>query len=173
MKQPGSSFEHKIKVEAQNLYSPFSSRLLPPNPFQICAENGVVTRFYALGSLKGFYVVINDIPFIVINSSLDDFTARVVCAHELGHHVLHRSFATMHLLNEYELYRTETRAEREANLFAAHLLIPDYLLQHTLQECGTDMSHVAGSLFVPLDLLELKLSVTNLTDALPEDVALQ
>ncbi|MBR5753617.1 MAG: ImmA/IrrE family metallo-endopeptidase, partial [Clostridia bacterium] len=63
--------------------------------------------------------------FIAIDEAQPPPIQRIVCAHELGHHLLHRDLAEQILFNEYELYRMETKVEREANLFACFLLIPD------------------------------------------------
>ncbi len=156
----------RIKCKAKSLYSLQDNPFSLPNPFQICAILGVQTRFYDLGSLKGLYIAINGVPYVVLNTTLEEDTARVVCAHELGHHVLHQDLATLHILNEYERYRSQTKTEQEANLFAAHLLLPDKLLQETLAE-EPDPARAAGILRVPPELLQLKLADDGISCALP------
>ena len=56
---------------------------------------------------------------------LPEAMQRVVCAHELGHHLLHREEASRGFFDDYDLYRMENRFERDANLFASLLLLPD------------------------------------------------
>lgn len=147
-----------IKCKAQSLYTYTLSPGSLPNPFQICKEIGVETRFYDLGSLKGMYFLVNQIPFVVLNLQLSDQEAKIVCAHELGHHILHHDLATCHVLSQYELYRVHSKSEAEANLFAAHLLLPDAAFQAVLKEQGPDLDHMAAALQVPKELVLLKLA---------------
>ncbi len=91
----------------------------------LASDLGVRIRYFPLGDLKGFYLVLEEVPFIVLNQALTEPVLRIVCAHEFGHHLLHRELAGKTVFNEYELYQMENRLEREANLFAAFLLIPE------------------------------------------------
>ncbi|MBQ4542969.1 MAG: ImmA/IrrE family metallo-endopeptidase [Clostridia bacterium] len=68
------------------------------DPFEICNSAGVNVVFADIGELKGMYKYIKRNRYIVISDKLDEKTARIVCAHELGHDVLHRSFAKNGLL---------------------------------------------------------------------------
>jgi Zn-dependent peptidase ImmA (M78 family) len=63
------------------------------NPFIIAREVGADVSFADLGSLKGMYSCIKRNRFILINSQLDRYTQKLVCAHELGHDQLHRQLA--------------------------------------------------------------------------------
>lgn len=100
-----------------------------PDPVRLAEAMGVRVRYFPLGGLKGFYLVMNGIPFIAIDRDLPEETQRIVCAHELGHHLLHHEEASRGFFNDYELYRMETRFERDANLFAALLLLPDRVVE--------------------------------------------
>src|SRR5690606_3868689 len=62
------------------------------------------------------------IPIIHINSELDEPMQRFVCAHELGHVVLHPSINTP-FMKAHTLFSVD-RIEREANEFAVELLMP-------------------------------------------------
>lgn len=95
-----------------------------PDPFRLAEQLGVRVRYFPLGELKGFYLILEGIPFIALHRDLPEPLQRIVCAHELGHHLLHRDLAEKSVFNEYEMYEMENRLEREANLFAACLLIP-------------------------------------------------
>lgn len=99
-----------------------------PDPVVLAEAMGVRVRYFPLGGLKGFYLVLNGIPFIAIDRDLPEGLQRIVCAHELGHHLLHRD-ETSRGFNDYELYRMENKFERDANLFAALLLIPDRVVR--------------------------------------------
>lgn len=54
--------------------------------------------------------------------SLCSIVQRVLCAHELGHAVLHGKLAAMRGSRELELFDRTVPAEYEANLFPAELL---------------------------------------------------
>ena len=59
---------------------------------------------------------------------------RIVCAHELGHDQAHRTLASGALLREFTLYDTKSKAEYEANVIAAEILLDtDELLEYIYQ----------------------------------------
>ena len=77
-----------------------------------------------LEELSGFYKLIKRKKWIFINEDLMDTDMfRVVAAHELGHAFLHRTKECAFIKNHTLLLTSWV--EREANLFAAELLIPD------------------------------------------------
>lgn len=125
------------------------------DPFIISKALGIQIKHRPLGSLKGFYTVQHNIPYIVINSELDYSTARIICAHELGHDRLHRKLARSRMLNEFELYIVNTKAELEANTFAAHLLINDDAIQW-MQKYNYDLTSAAAIMRTTPELLEIK-----------------
>ena len=63
------------------------------DPFRLCALSGVVVRTRPMGTgpgaIKGFLFTGSRIRVIVLNDDLAEPVRRVVCAHELGHAVLH------------------------------------------------------------------------------------
>ncbi len=127
------------------------------DPFIIAKALGIQVKHRALGNLKGFYTVQHNIPYIVINSNLDYGTARIICAHELGHDRLHRKLARSHMLNEFEMYIINIKAELEANTFAAHLLINDDALVW-IQTYGYDIISAASILQTTPELLKIKIA---------------
>lgn len=100
-----------------------------PDPVALAEAMHVRVRYFPLGGLKGFYLVLNEIPFIAIERDLPEELQRIVCAHELGHHLLHREVSSQTLFDDYDLYRMENRFEQEANLFASLLLLPDQVVR--------------------------------------------
>ncbi len=122
------------------------------------AENtGAKVWFRPLGSLKGFYIYEQGTPYIVINDGLDECTAKVVCAHELGHDVLHRELAGGGI-RDGTLFLANNKTEREANLFAAEILLPDKAVLSEL-DYNNDPITAAYNLDVPVELLEYKLEL--------------
>lgn len=126
------------------------------DPFEIAKMCRAELIIKELGSLKGFYKIINDVPFIFINKSLSGAEARLVCAHELGHHALHRNFARVGF-EEFTLFSETSRREYEANLFAAELLIDEEALEEFI-EYGYTQSQIAAAFGIDEKLIEMKLN---------------
>lgn len=95
------------------------------DPFRLAPGLGVDVDYADLGELKGFYVVYKTGRYIVINRNLDEHMARLVLAHELGHDTLHREIAANGGMGEKSFFDMTSKPEREANIFAAELLITD------------------------------------------------
>ena len=116
------------------------------NPFEICREAGIGVKFKDIGNLKGFYSVINKRTYIVINDSISDKEAELVCAHELGHHLLHDYLADNPVIREISFCDPQTRPELEANVFAAdemlELVNSDYTLKQIAAILGYDLNIV-------------------------------
>ncbi len=141
------------------------------DPFIIAKALGIQIRHKALGNLKGFYTVQHNIPYIVINRDLDYATARIICAHELGHDRLHRKLARSHILNEFEMYLVNTKSELEANTFAAHLLITDGA-GAWMRKYNYDLLTAASILCTTPELLRIKVAdELRLTDPYIFDVS--
>ena len=94
------------------------------DPFKLAKKLDISIRYYILEDTKGFYKKILTKKYIFINSELSEFEQRVVCAHELGHAILHSSKKFEFMLDRTSLIR-KSRVEEEANLFASWLLFND------------------------------------------------
>lgn len=124
------------------------------------AENaGAVVWFRELGSLKGFYVCENGKRYIIINSAMNKLLRRTVCAHELGHDTLHRELAAGGL-RENSLFLSSNKTEREANLFAAEMLLTDDETLSVLEYSQT-LDDAAFELAVLPEILSFKLELLN------------
>lgn len=126
------------------------------DPFRMAKKCGAEIIIKNLGSLKGFYKVVYDTPFIFLNSSLSQSEARLVCAHELGHHALHRAAARVGF-EEFSLFSQTSRREYEANLFAAVLLISDDDIKELI-DCGYTAAQAAAVLGVDERIVEMKIN---------------
>lgn len=108
-------------------------------------------------SLLGMYKVLLRNRYIFIPSNLGDLK-KTVLAHELGHDQLHREYcksgASFH---ESRIFSPINQYELEANIFAAHLLIPDEDVQRLIQYASSD-KELATELEVDIHLLNLKIS---------------
>ncbi len=140
------------KTAARDLVYSQQSR----DPFELAMALGVKTEFRDLGTLKGMFIVINDTPFIIINQDLDEVTAKIVCAHELGHYVLHRSSITKSGIQEFSLFNMESKMEKEANTFAAEILLSEEEILQNAKDCE-DLFSLASLLNTHPSLLSIKL----------------
>ena len=107
-----------IQTVAHELIKKYDTR----DPFELCKAIGVEVFYADLGSLKGMYKYLKKNRFAVINERLDSYSKTLVCAHELGHDILHQDLAKRVCLQEFMLYDMKSRPEYEANLFAVSLL---------------------------------------------------
>ncbi len=94
------------------------------NPFELADYLGAVTITTSLPKgTRGYYTYYKRNGIICIDENLCDTEARMVCAHELGHFVLHRKENTV--LMKSTTFLNTNKFEIQANRFAAELLIPD------------------------------------------------
>ncbi len=126
------------------------------NPFHLARMLGIELIIKELGALKGFYKVIYDVPFVFLNRSLGRKDAHIVLAHEIGHHLLHKEFATFGF-EETSLFSPASRREYEANLFAAELLIEDEAVEEAAGY-GYTTVQTAARLGISEELATLKIS---------------
>lgn len=130
------------------------------NIFETAENTGVKVWFRKLGSLKGFYLCENGGRYIVINEELDGRTKAVVCAHELGHDQLHRELSGGKI-RETTLFLENSKTEREANLFAASLLISDNEILSELEN-DNSLDALAARLGFPREIVLYKLEALNI-----------
>ena len=95
----------------------------------------------------------------MINEELDEVTKGVVCAHELGHDMLHRKLSVGGI-RENTLFLANNKTEREANLFASEILILDDDILSALSECDS-VKRLSAQLGLPSELIQYKLEAMN------------
>lgn len=130
------------------------------NPFKLCRFVGAELEYKDIGRLKGMYTCIQGTRFVVINENLGERERRIVCAHELGHDLLHRELAESRHLQEFMLYDMSSRPEYEANVFACHVLLPD---EEVLSAAagGCDAAQLAEALDTDVNLVLIKIHELN------------
>lgn len=129
------------------------------NPFELAKELGIIVEYKKFEEIKGMYYVALRCHFIFLNDELDDEMARVVLAHEIGHHLLHRHLATSQF-QEFGLFDVTAKPEMEANIFAANILISDDNVE-MLAEDNYTSEQIANILKVPHQLLLIKMKDMN------------
>lgn len=144
----------------QNIAHELITRFDTRDPFELCKATGVEVFYADLGNLKGMYKYLKKNRFAVINEKLDAYTKTLVCAHELGHDILHQDLAKKIYLQEFMLYDMKSRPEYEANLFASEILLPDEKIL-TLAHEGYDVEQIAKELYTDINLVALKVSSMN------------
>ncbi len=95
------------------------------NPFEIAEALNIEVQIGSPGC-DGCYMFLKNHRYIFLNQELPDNERTMVMAHELGHAVLHRKQNCYFIRNKTLLLTSKT--EKEANRFAAELLVPDDLI---------------------------------------------
>lgn len=129
------------------------------DPFRICLAMGIIVQLVSMGkgpeSCKGFFLNQSRISTITINSDLSKDLQRIICAHELGHAVLHRKHTGVATFHDFALFESASQYEYESNIFAAELLLRD---NEVLELLNDDLSffQAASKLHVPAEILDFK-----------------
>ena len=122
------------------------------DPYEICEKMGVIVLEQDLPqSVNGFTVNMYNVPFAVINSSLNDDEKRITTAHELGHIVLHNGTNTVELSVNTSF--CVTKFEREADCFAVYLLMYAEMSTFDGYECIT-ADDVSKATHMPIGKVE-------------------
>ena len=106
-----------IKLKVLNLIVKYGTK----NPFKLAKKLNIEIIIEDLGEVRGLFKKVLKRKFIFINSKLNEFDQTLVCAHELGHAVLHSSSEYQFLIDNTKILR-RSKLEDEANLFASWLL---------------------------------------------------
>lgn len=116
---------------AESLVRKHNSR----DPFRIADALGYVVLRIPLQGIRGFCQWMKRRLVIYIDSNLPDWEARYVCAHEIGHALMHRGYNRVYM--DTNTYFPTNRYEIEANRFAVYLLYDDDdlrdFLEHPIQ----------------------------------------
>jgi len=90
-------------------------------PFEIAKQRGIKVLYDDLGAqTRGIYYYQFRQRYILISNKLSEDWQRVICAHELGHDVLHRGINRF-FVDDHTFY-IAGKFERQANIFAIQLL---------------------------------------------------
>lgn len=132
----------------------YYTRLCGSNdPFIIADHLKIKVFYFPLGKISGYYKYLKRHKCIYINSNIDGVFSRVVMAHELGHAILHPK-ENCAFMSKHTLLLT-SKIERQANLFAAHLLITDDMI-HEYE--GFTREQFCNGTGYPIELIELKMN---------------
>lgn len=140
----------KIQEKIEYLTRKFGTN----DPMELACCLNIKVLFVPMGKIAGFYIYMKHRRCIYINLEIENISfMRVVIAHELGHAIFHPkencTFMASHTL------LLTSKIERQANLFAAHLLITDELLNEFEEYTQEQFCNSTG---YPMELLKLKLN---------------
>lgn len=94
------------------------------DPFELASKMNIhIIKWDLHEEINGYYKYDRRNRYIVINQNLSFEWQKFVCAHELGHAILHTRINTP-FLTKYTLMSVD-KIEREANQFATYLLLYD------------------------------------------------
>ena len=112
------------------------------NPFKLAEALNIEYIIGSMGKCSGCYLYLKRHRCIFINEDLSDSDMLFVMAHELGHAILHRA-ENCYFIRNKTLLSTEC-FEKEANIFAAELLIPDELIYENPCMTKSQIARLAG-----------------------------
>lgn len=123
------------------------------DPFDIARQSEIIVLYEDLGNTLGFYSSYKRFKFIHINNRINETIQRFVCAHELGHALLHPKANTPFLRNQ--TFFSVERLEIEANTFAVELLLTDEMISE-YENTNLSIQEVAEIHGVPQSFARLK-----------------
>ena len=137
-----------IKKKADSLVRKHQTR----NPFEIIQGMNVIVVFAPLCGVRGFYQYFQRNNIIYIDENLPEHEKKFVCAHELGHMLLHKKANALFMDSRTHL--NTHRYEVEADMFAMDLLIDDDMIAEYKPYTLDQISHLLG---YRKELIELRL----------------
>jgi Zn-dependent peptidase ImmA (M78 family) len=134
---------HKIQALVRNLLAENGVKQAPVPVTRIAKACGARISHDSLeGALSGFLYLKDKQALIGVNTHHAQARQRFTIAHELGHFLLHKQEEQIHVDHEFRVrFRRNILSgegadanEREANFFAASLLMPQEFLDNDLED---------------------------------------
>lgn len=145
---------NNISKKVKNIIKKYKTR----DPEEISKKMGINVQYNSYDDLtKGYYINIKRNKYITLNSNLNEYEKKIVLAHELGHAALHSS-KNIHFIREFTLFPTGV-IEKEANKFAAELLICDDILENYPDYYTVDQIASCENVYKELLILKFNLKI--------------
>ena len=145
-----------MRKDIKHLVAYYTKKCNSRNPFDIAEYLHIETQIGALGSRCGCYMFLKNHRCIFLNENLPEHEMEMVMAHELGHAIMHRKENCYFIRNKTLLLNS--KIEKEANTFAAELLIPDEIILENCENTTEQLSRILG---YDKALIELRLDCMN------------
>ena len=130
-----------MRKDIKRIVAYYTRKVGTNNPFKIAEYLGI---FYQIGHIncEGCYMFLKNHRYIFLNQNLSEQEMQLVMAHELGHALLHRKENCYFIRNK--TFLSTAWIEKEANTFAAELLIPDALVYENPGMTKSQLARLAG-----------------------------
>lgn len=110
-------------MDIKKLANSFARKYNTRDPFEIIDNLNAIVVFYPLHGVRGFYQYFQRNNIIYIDDELSTRDKKFVCAHEMGHMLLHKKSNAIFMDSRTQL--NTTKYEIEADRFAMNLLVSD------------------------------------------------
>ena len=137
-----------LRGQAISLISQYNTN----DPFEICDLLNIKIMRWPLGNMRGYFYQNENGKVIVLNNSLEQYAEKFVCAHELGHYILHGGLNRVFL--DSQTFLNTAKCEKEANAFAMLFLYPD---DKEFLEYGETIENISIETGCRDELVELRL----------------
>lgn len=128
------------------------------DPQRLANELNILVYRQDLGECQGCYIYMKRRKCIFLDQNLEEQEEKMVLAHELGHAILHRK-QNCYFLRERTLLLPGI--EREANIFAAELLIPEETILEYPDYSTEQLARLLGyrEQFIKLKLQHMRMTI--------------
>ena len=141
------SYQRKIEERVSKILKDCKISEAPVPINSIAEQMGLTIKPYDLGvNVSGVLVINQNTATIGINPLDPPVRQRFTIAHELGHYELHRDKGDLFVDKQRILFRDENsslgelRNEKEANAFAAAILMPENLMNKEIKKKHLNVS---------------------------------
>lgn len=145
----------RVMSTVRDLYDEFDIIDPPVNPIEIARSKGIEIFFVKFAGdadrISGFFDC--DENAIYVNSHEYPLRQTFTVAHELGHALLHKEWVASEdykILFRDAQYEGDDAYEKEANAFAAHLLVPRSMLDRYWRENSVESLSQLFAVSVPM-----------------------
>ncbi len=139
-------------METKKLADSLARKYNTRDPFKITNDLGYIVLDTRLEGIRGYYQHVKRCNLIYLSDSLSEQERGFVCAHELGHSILHKDMNRIFMDTRTNM--VTSRYEIEADHFAVDLIYSDDdLCEYT--DCTFDT--VARSLGISYSLAEYRM----------------
>ncbi|MEA4933688.1 MAG: ImmA/IrrE family metallo-endopeptidase [Lawsonibacter sp.] len=143
-------------MDARALAARLAAKHNTRDPFRIAQALGYIIVFAPLIDVRGFQQHTQRRNLIYINEALDEQQCRLVCAHEMAHHMLHSGLNRVFMDHSTQI--VTQRFENEAHIFSLELVYSDEELNPFLTRPIADAASYMG---VPVSLASRRMSTVQ------------